>query len=65
MSIDWLVLHAMLVCVLAAARMLANRWVVALQQAQTLAEVIKQGTRQTMAHRLSRLASAGSPPAKA
>ena len=58
MNVDRLVLHAMLACVVAAALMLGNRWVVAQQQAQTLAEVIKQGTRQTMRHRLARLATA-------
>ena len=51
--LDRLVVRAMLACVVAAALMLANRWVVATQQAGVLATLLTDNARAAAAHALN------------
>lgn len=64
MGIDRPGMNAMLAGAVAPVLMLGNRWVVAQEQARTLAELLKQGTRPLVAHRLSRLAAVPLSPYK-
>ena len=54
MAIDRLVVRAMLACLLAAALMLGNRWIVAHQQADALAALLLDNARAAALHALGR-----------
>ncbi len=64
-QVDRLVVRAMFACVLAAALMLANRWVVATQQAGVLATLLADNARNVASYALVEPATRTSTPARA
>ena len=64
-QVDRLVARAMLACVVAAALMLANRWVVATQQAGVLATLLADNARSVASYALAERAGRGFVPAQA